>query len=391
MLFKSFITATLLLAAQHTHNAHACALDTRAITARADNGTVTYPWPELGDDKPSPPATTGYFINHLALNVRNATRSIDWYNRAFGLRLLFTFHVSEHLTISYMAHAAGGKNGTGYQTAEEMNRDKNNRQGLLEMISLDIPNWDMPAGIKVPNTFSHIGMVVPNITETQKRLEAMGANILKGSGEEFKLEGGFAVASGLEAARASISPEEEETMARVRTHIFPLTSEAAETDHELLDFEAVEQAVDFRGGSRWHRHRGAKPRRFPSCLMARRAMTGMMGRNQNSVKRGEMAGIKNFGLILNGRQIWRNLVQIATRKAWLLDFAHQVEERSNFPYPCQYFLSRRDDSALLVIQILGGHEARLVRSEFKEFDGANVSASFESLPLAVPMGFCTLG
>jgi len=159
-------------------------------------GNSTYPWQEPGDEAPSQPATTGYFINHLCINVRNATESIAWYKQAFGLRLMFTLHVSEHFSISYMGHSHGGRNGTGYQTSDEMNRDKNNIEGLIEILSLDYPGWDLPAGTRVPNTFSHIGLVVPNITDTQLRLEAMGANIIKGAGDTFKLDGPFAVSSG---------------------------------------------------------------------------------------------------------------------------------------------------------------------------------------------------
>ena len=150
----------------------------------------------MGSDEPSPPATKGYFINHLCLNVRNATESIEWYNIAFGLRLVFTLRPTEHTSISYMAHAAGGKNGTGYQTAEEMNRDKNNREGLLELVSLELPSWNLKASSQIPNTFSHIGMVVPDIEATQKRLKKIGANIIKNFGEPVNVKGAVGNALG---------------------------------------------------------------------------------------------------------------------------------------------------------------------------------------------------
>ena len=120
--------------------------------------------------------------------------------------------MSEHFSISYLGRAHGGRNSTGYQTSEELNREKNRAAGLLELLHLDLPGWDLPSGQKVPNTFSHIGMVVPNVTETQARLEAMGANILKGAGDEFRGEGPFAAAAGFMALRAQISPEEEATL-----------------------------------------------------------------------------------------------------------------------------------------------------------------------------------
>src|SRR3954467_13395473 len=94
-----------------------------------------------------------------------------------------------------MSHSQGGRNGTGYQSSQIMALEKNNNQGHLEITSLNNPNWNLPAGIKMPNTFSHIGMVVPNITATQERLESLGANILKASGQEFIIEGPFADAT----------------------------------------------------------------------------------------------------------------------------------------------------------------------------------------------------
>ncbi|KAK4901727.1 hypothetical protein LTR27_001499 [Elasticomyces elasticus] len=208
MLLKTSLAPLLLVSINFFTQSWACG----HLPKRADNGTdggeVTYPYADPGDDLPSDPATTGYFINHLCINVRNATRTIDWYNKAFGLRLMFTMHVSEHFSISYMGHSHGGRNGTGYQTSEEINRQKNNIEGLIEILSLEYPGWDLPSGLRVPNTFSHIGMVVPNITDTQARLEAMGANILKAAGETFTIDGPFADGSGFTQAGDAISQEE---------------------------------------------------------------------------------------------------------------------------------------------------------------------------------------
>ena len=153
MLFNVLLPLALLLASQPLTQPQACTLHPRQASP-SNNSTIAYPWAQPGDDRPSSPATTGYFINHLCINVRNVTKSIDWYNRAFGLRLLFTVQVSEHFSISYMGHAHGGRNGTGFQTSTEMNREKNNREGLLELLNLDFPGWDLPSGSKVPNTFS---------------------------------------------------------------------------------------------------------------------------------------------------------------------------------------------------------------------------------------------
>jgi hypothetical protein len=82
----TFISSTMLLSAMLPLLAtvmvtapigltDACALHARQETGNADG---TYPIMLPGDDQPSNPATVGYFINHVALNVKNVTRSIDW-------------------------------------------------------------------------------------------------------------------------------------------------------------------------------------------------------------------------------------------------------------------------------------------------------------------------
>lgn len=135
----------------------------------------------LGTDVASDPATLGYMVNHVCLNVQSAEESIDWYEAVFGLRLIFTQRVSEHFSISYMGHAAGGRNGTGFQTAAEMNRDKNNREGMLELVSVEGVGWDVQ---KTSNGLSHGGVVVPDIEGFQKRLDGMdNVKVVKAFGE----------------------------------------------------------------------------------------------------------------------------------------------------------------------------------------------------------------
>jgi lactoylglutathione lyase len=215
---------------------NACALHAREVASDENQYPIALP----GDDEPADPATLGYFSNHLCINARNATESIRWYKEAFGLRLIFRLQVSEHFSISYMGHAQGGRNSTGYQTSAEMNREKNNMGGLLEITSLDYPNWDLPAGIKVPNTFSHIGMVVPNITETQARLDAMNASIFKRSGDPFDLNGPFSDATGFTQAGDAISQEEIDAIQAVLQPVNTPLLFVADPDGTIIEVQNQE-------------------------------------------------------------------------------------------------------------------------------------------------------
>lgn len=155
------------------------------VSRQEDASPDTYPRLEVGEDVPSDPATKGYFINHLCISVRNIDESVDWYSKAFGLRLLFTQRITEHFSITYMGHSAGGRNGTGFQTVEEILREKNNRQGLIEIVSIDGVGWETPL---THNGLNHIGIVVPEINEAQKRFEELGLDIIKPTGDDITVD-----------------------------------------------------------------------------------------------------------------------------------------------------------------------------------------------------------
>jgi lactoylglutathione lyase len=189
--------ATLLSVLQILPGTSACAPVRRQ--AGADSANSTYPYAILGPDVPADPATTGYFINHFSLNVRNVTESIKFYNEAFGLRHIFTQYLSPRLSVTYIGHSYGGRNGSAFQTSAELNAQKNTIQGLIELFQFDSPTGEhLPASSKSPSTFSHIGMVVPDILAAQERLKSMGANIIKESGAELPKEGPLANAFGLQ-------------------------------------------------------------------------------------------------------------------------------------------------------------------------------------------------
>ena len=165
---------------------------------RSEGANATgFPRVEPGSNEPADFATTGYVLNHFSLNVKDVTRSIKWYGDVLGLRLIFNYRATERLSIAYMAHSHGGKNGTGYQTVSEMNRLKNNMEGLLELVSYANSDTDLVASTIKVNTFSHYGLIVPDVPAAQARFEKLGVTILKRAGEATPLKGPIAEAFGL--------------------------------------------------------------------------------------------------------------------------------------------------------------------------------------------------
>ena len=204
------VAVTFFALSQVTVPALSC--DPRSLSERDDLPPLKW-----GSDAAADPVTTGYFINHFSLNVKNLTASLDFYSEAFGLRHIFTMQASEHLSIAYMGHAQGGRNGTGYQTTEEINREKNTNAGLVEMIHLDVPEKDLPSSAETPNSFGHIGFVVPDIEATQAHLESLGScKILKRVGEATPSTGPIANANGFaKVAWDQIDAEEKKIINQV--------------------------------------------------------------------------------------------------------------------------------------------------------------------------------
>ncbi|KAH6676971.1 hypothetical protein F5X68DRAFT_193600 [Plectosphaerella plurivora] len=233
MLSSNLITAVPLLA----HLAAAC-----LPAVPPSNGTQQYPYPILGSDEPADYATTGYFSNHLSLNVHNLTRSLDFYSGVFGLRHMFTLRVSEHYSIAYMSHQHGGKNGTGYQTTAELLREQRNAQGLIELVHIDVPVNTITSSSERPNTFGHIGIIVPDIEATQARLEACpDVTIVKAFGEDVTTDGRVANATNLGPAERGQLDEEEIALilATIRVVTKPVIF-AEDPDGNLLEIMAQE-------------------------------------------------------------------------------------------------------------------------------------------------------
>lgn len=239
MLSSSFAATALLAASHFVSPTLGC------VRSVPTNGTSTYPFPEVGSDIASDPATTGYFINHLCLNVMNLTASMDFYTEIFGLRHILTLHVSEHFSITYLGHSHGGKNGTGYQTAEELNREKNNAEGLLELVHLDTPDNSLPASTRIANTFGHIGMVVPDILATQARLDAYpGVEIIKRTDDDLKVPSDIATATSLSPKKiAQLSQAERDLILGVLTPFNKPLIFVNDPDGNLIEIQPQEGAA----------------------------------------------------------------------------------------------------------------------------------------------------
>ena len=139
-----------------------------------------------------------------------------------------------------MGYSHGGKNGTGYQTALELNREKTNTEGLIELIHIDVPDNTLPASMDSPNTFSHIGMVVPDIEAIQGRLDSyQDVKVLKRYGEPLPISSKIAGATGLSKKFvAQLDPEEIALIQGVLTPINEPLIFVEDPDGNLVEIQA---------------------------------------------------------------------------------------------------------------------------------------------------------
>lgn len=138
----------------------------------------------IGKDGPADEETIGFTLNHISMNVANLTETMDFYGKALGMRHIFTAQISPQYSLTYMGHAHGGKNGSGFQTGEELLREKNNAAGLLEF-QYFTDSTNFTASTRRVNTFGHIGLIVPSLQKAEERMDRLGygANIIKRIGE----------------------------------------------------------------------------------------------------------------------------------------------------------------------------------------------------------------
>ncbi|KAK5167632.1 uncharacterized protein LTR77_007331 [Saxophila tyrrhenica] len=183
-------------------------LAARQAAANATSSPFT-----LGEDPPAPPANLGYTLNHFSLIANNLTAMTAFYRDVLGLREIFSYIASPDYTVVYLGFSHGGKNGTGYQTGEQLYAEKNNIEGLLELVhhsSTDDP--DAPRfepSTRVPNTFGHLGLIVPDIKAAERRFKKHGVKIVKPAGEEVQWDSLGARAFGFDELHSSVQKARE--------------------------------------------------------------------------------------------------------------------------------------------------------------------------------------
>lgn len=151
-------------------------------SSQCDSNTQLPPNMVVGTDEPAAPVTKGFWINHTGLNVRNLTASKIFYGDILGMRHIFTIQYTAHFSLTYMGFAQGGRNGTGFQTGQELLKNKNNSGGLVKLLHFSAAESEPVVPTQTTTTMSNLGLVVPDLDVAQKRFEEAGVKIVKRRG-----------------------------------------------------------------------------------------------------------------------------------------------------------------------------------------------------------------
>ncbi|KAF2161583.1 hypothetical protein M409DRAFT_27978 [Zasmidium cellare ATCC 36951] len=201
-MFSSIASLAILLTSSLLIPTRACAPPVNASDAF-----------RIGQDGPADVATLGYSLNHFSLLVNDIDASMHFYNKILGMRHVFTFQATPEYSIHYLSFSQGGSNGTGYQTGEALLAQKSNTMGQLELIYRKNCNSSdhsaIPATTQYVNTFSHVGLIVPDIRSFQRRMEKFKVPILKKTGEtsfddEVRGARAFGFGSDIQAGRMTV-------------------------------------------------------------------------------------------------------------------------------------------------------------------------------------------
>lgn len=228
-----FLFTTLFLSFQ-------CTPPTSAQECPPTSGQDYPPGFTLGTDGHASAATKGFWINHTGLNVRNLTASKAFYGSVLGMRHIFTIQYTDHFSLTYMGFSQGGRNGTGFQTGEELLRIKNNAGGMIKLLHFSASESETVVPTERTTTLSNLGLVVPDLKEAEKWFEEHGVKTVKKRGvNTLPGDSDVAVSFNIGPESTSNQTEVEELVEGLQTTDFGNIVFIEDPDGNL--FEVIEQ------------------------------------------------------------------------------------------------------------------------------------------------------
>ncbi|MBZ0334634.1 lactoylglutathione lyase [Marinobacter sp. AL4B] len=130
------------------------------------------------------PETEGYVFNQTMLRIKDPERSLDFYSRVMGMRLVRKLDFPEmKFTLYFLAYLDDAE-------AERVPADNGHRttytfgrEAMLELThnwgTEDDPDFSYHNGNDQPQGFGHIGVAVPDVYSACERFEQLGVEFVK--------------------------------------------------------------------------------------------------------------------------------------------------------------------------------------------------------------------
>lgn len=159
-----------------------------------EKGAFSAGGPSPSFNPPLDPATANYRLNHLAIRIKDPSRSLHFYVDLLGMRVVFSMNAGP-FTIYYLGHPPPETEPTAEglekwaQTTSEI-PVMTRTSGLLELYHVhgtEREDGSGSGGVSTGNLppnlgFAHLGFTVPDVKVAVERLRVNGVSILKDVG-----------------------------------------------------------------------------------------------------------------------------------------------------------------------------------------------------------------
>lgn len=130
------------------------------------------------------PATRDYVFNQTMLRIKDPERSLDFYTRIMGMRLVRRLDFAEmKFSLYFLAYLSEAQAAEVPHDDAERTSFTFSREAMLELThnwgSEDDPDMSYHNGNSEPRGFGHIGVAVPDVYAAAERFEKLGVEFVK--------------------------------------------------------------------------------------------------------------------------------------------------------------------------------------------------------------------
>ncbi|MEX1081626.1 MAG: lactoylglutathione lyase [Halofilum sp. (in: g-proteobacteria)] len=137
--------------------------------------------------------TDHYKLNHTMVRIKDPVRSLDFYTRALGMRLVRRLDFEDmQFTLYFLGYLDEREIADMPREDAKRSTFAFGREGLVELThnwgDEDTPEVQFHSGNEDPKGYGHIGITVPDVNAAAERLDNLGIEFIKRP-EDGKMNG----------------------------------------------------------------------------------------------------------------------------------------------------------------------------------------------------------